>query len=683
MSIKFNKKNGAKISRRRLLAGIGGGIAALPFWSRISRIDASDKESGNALWNEDWNKALIAAAVKRFVPNYDEKESLLQAKIGASYRYHTNLRNTTAHVTRDSLEYAFLLLEEGGTESKKRALKIIERMLALQSAEADKPYFGLWSYYLEEPLEKMSPPDYNWADFCAAWLLLINHRHQSALPDNLKSQIHQAVSRAAECVKRRDVSPYYTNIAFAGSFVTVSAAELLEDKKLAEYATERWRKLARTIDETGSFAEYVSPTYNWVALVNIMRTRMLVKNAEVLSLNEKIHRRVWEHLAAHFHAPTAQFAAPMSRCYATDLASPVWLQKALDGRLQFISLDEIKAVKIPAESGENAIHPFECPPDLREKFLTLNKSRQHREIFVGGRILIDNAAIAEGIVTRKKEVRPVQGTTFFAPEYSLGSANRSDFWVQRRSFGLYWGDQSRPARYLQMRVLKDDYDFVSGLFYSAQNENCVLGAVNFRTPGGEKHPTLDILPASGFDASRLYLQFLINGLLPDAPVLINGKPLAKLEKVPKLDETRICIETETCRFCLAPRHVEFGAQVPKLRFVPKENGQIAIEIDLIRGKQKINWAETGKALIAFTFQADDLKKDANLAAFDERIAGQKFTGKMEKDRAHFVWQSATGNLELVAGRAVQSIQTQDEIFEEKLNGTSVPLVRLSEKRIIG
>ena len=50
----------------------------------------------------------------------------------------------------------------------------------------------------------------------------------------------------------------------------------------------------------------------------------LAKKQTIRSLAEKIHERAWLHIGKHWHAPSRQLAAPMSRCYRTDIG-----QKAL------------------------------------------------------------------------------------------------------------------------------------------------------------------------------------------------------------------------------------------------------------------------------------------------------------------------------------------------------------------
>lgn len=139
---------------------------------------------------------------------------------------------------------------------------------------------------------------------------------------------------------------------------------------------------------------------------------LVLEGESYFPLIERIHKRAWLHVASHWHAPTRQLAGPMSRCYRTDIGAPIWLQKALNNELIWASPDQLRRGEIVVP-GEVAILPCRCPGELVGHFLHLPAPRQHGEIFV----------LAE------PPVRPVQGTSWVAPRYCTGSANRSDFWI--------------------------------------------------------------------------------------------------------------------------------------------------------------------------------------------------------------------------------------------------------------
>ncbi len=595
-------------------------------------------------WTAGWDRAVIAAAVARHSRAFDPAESLLARDIGGEYHYHTNLRNTRAHPTRDSLEYALMLLETGGEQNAARALKVLERIVALQVTGPDSRWYGIWGYYLEEPPERMSPADWNWADFNGALLLLVHYRHARRLPEALAAAVREAIRHAAYSVKRRNVGMGYTNIAVQGTFVTTAAGEVLDDMELAAYSRDRMLRLARAIDATGSFAEYNSPTYAQVTIANLTRYRMFVNDSEGQAIAGRIHQRAWLHLAKHWHAPTRQLSGPMSRSYNTDIGQPLWLQKALGGAVQFASLREISSGKATA-SGEVGILDFRCPDELRSSFPRLAAPVEHRELFIDSK------------------PRPVQGTTFMTPAYTLGSVNRGDFWVQRRPLLAYWGGSKRPARFLQLRFMKDDYDFTSALFYSVQQRNCVLAAVCFRSPGGDKHPNLDPIENGEFEAKRLYLQFLFRGVPAGAPVLASGHPAAETSFGLRVPFT---IPLQGCRAFVLPRYAAFtgGTQTVLLK---RSGDELSLEVELLGASEprRVRWAQVQEAVAAFTL------------AFDEP-GPDKFGSELSNAGwARFRW----GDLELKTSRVVGPVSAQDQMFEEKAGGQEIPVERLSSKSV--
>lgn len=598
-------------------------------------------------WTSEWDRAVLLGAVQRAEPAFDAAESLLVREVGPEYHYHTNMRSARVHPTRDSLDFALTLLETGEPERRDRAFQIIERMVSLQETDPASKWYGLWGYYLEEPAPKMSPADWNWADFNGSLLLLIEFRHGNRLPPPLRGKVREAIRHAAYSVQRRNVTMTYTNIAIQGTFVTTAAAQLLGDRELEAYANDRLHRFAAAVDTTGSFTEYNSPTYANVSIVNLTRMRMTLKDPDALRLVDRLHTRVWTHLGKHWHVPTRQLAGPMSRCYTTDIGAPLWLQKALGGKLAFASLDDVQQQKVRS-SGEVALHDYRCPDAVAPLFLELPRARQHREIFLPA----------------EAPVRPVQGTTWLHPEFCLGSANRSDFWVQRRPLLAFWGGPARPARFVQLRFVKDDYDFTSALFYSVQEKNYVLGLVNFRTPGGDKHPSLDPVPETGFSASRLRLCLDIAGANADAQVLA--------------DDQRVAVDLGGAKLWFGCRKAVFGDAKPRLS-TARENGNLVISVDLLPGaeQRQIRWSEVPEAYVLFTLAMEG--RAGSLEKFDRACAQIPFEGAPEAGRVS--WRTPVAKLALTGGTAVRAVAGQDRAFTEWVDDKSVPLVRLSEERL--
>ncbi|MBI4874522.1 MAG: hypothetical protein HY822_07810 [Acidobacteria bacterium] len=596
-------------------------------------------------WSREWDQALIQAAVARQDAAFDPAETMLRRSVGAEYRYHTNLRSRQAHPTRDTLEYAFLLLEAGGDQRRERSLAVIERILAIQETDPQSKWYGIWGYYLEEPAPKMSPADWNWADFNGSMLLLIEYRHGSRLPAALREKVRAGIHHAAYSVRRRNVAMTYTNIAVQGSFVTLAGAQLLGDADLGGYAADRLRRFAQTVDVTGSFAEYNSPSYANVTIANLTRMKRTLKDPEILARVDKIHHRAWLHLARHWHAATRQLAGPLSRCYSTDIGGPLWIQKALGGRLAFTTLADVRQGRASG-SGEVATLDYRCPEALAPLFLEPGQPRQHRETFLPA----------------EPPVRPVQGTTWLDRGFCLGSVNRGDFWVQRRSLLAYWGGAARPARYLQMRFIKDDYDFTSALLYAVQERNCILGLINFRTPGGDKHPSLDPIQNGEFQARRLRLCLDLPGVPEKARIVSDASTAA--------------IDLGGARLWFRAQRAVFGERTGRLS-VAREEGRLVVSVDLLREPEPrlVRWSEIGPAYIAFTLAMEE--GSGAPEALDRRYRRLRFEESREGPTVKLAWQS----LALTGGTAVRSVAEQDRAFSESINGAPVPLVRLSEERL--
>ena len=54
-----------------------------------------------------------------------------------------------------------------------QAIKALHRVCDVQDTREDSRTFGVWPYYLEEDLDSMIAPDYNWANFVGRDLLAV------------------------------------------------------------------------------------------------------------------------------------------------------------------------------------------------------------------------------------------------------------------------------------------------------------------------------------------------------------------------------------------------------------------------------------------------------------------------------------------------------------------------------
>jgi len=426
----------------------------------------------------------LREALRKLDGRYDPREQMLREPFH-SPGYHTTLKGGFVHSTRSSLEYAVGLLDTGEDSLLPRAEAILKRVISLQDKNPESKTYGIWPWFLEEPLEKMSPPDWNWADFCGTLLLQVALDHRDRLSPTVAKMVDESIQHAARSIQRRNVGPDYTNIAIMGSYVTLVAAELYGLKDIGAYAQERWRRFYLHATSRGAFTEYNSPTYTVVALREVGRMLKHLKDAQARQQAEAVYRLAWEEIAHHFHPPTRQWAGPHSRSYSTMVGPSFWLllYQATDGRVNFghnePRLDEVRL-------------PLPCPPDLEHYFTELTNARQLLKTFVPGQ-------------------PPVVGTTYLHPLYALGSVNRGDLWNQRRPLVAYWGS-SNSVSSVRLRCLHDGYDFAATQFFSVQRDGAVLAAVNWATDGGDRHVSLDRIKNATFRAKDIRLRFEFEGV---------------------------------------------------------------------------------------------------------------------------------------------------------------------------
>ncbi len=423
--------------------------------------------------------------------NYDPGQKMLRAKF-SSPGYHTTLKNGYVHRTRESLKYAVALLDSGDPDRAVVAAEIIEQVISLQDTDSSSKTYGIWPWFLEEPLEEMSPPDWNWADFCGTQLLQVAIDHVDRLPMELRYKVRDSILHAAASIQKRNVGPSYTNIALMGTYVTLVAGERFNDKQLVDYGKQRLRRFMDYASKTGMFSEYNSPTYTIVAIEVLSLMKAHVRDTTCQDQIRELNGAAWYHLARHWHRPTKQWAGPHSRCYSTLLRPDALAFIQRGTGIKFVS--EVQAY----ESIEAQRIPLSCDSDMYAYFKKGPKAHQEIETFVK---------------TSHSE-HDIIGTTYLHPDFTLGTVNLGDLWNQRRPLVAYWKGPSGVTA-MRLRCLHDDYDYASASLFTVQDQGHLLTAVTFATDRGDTHISLDKIPNGTIEAKDLRIRLEFEGAISD------------------------------------------------------------------------------------------------------------------------------------------------------------------------
>lgn len=411
--------------------------------------------------------------------------------------YHSRMPvGAPVHDTRYSLDYCLGLLEEGSPESLARAERILHLVLPLQDRDPVSATYGVWPYFLEEPLERMSPPDQNWADFCGVRLAHLLARFPERISDFDRKAATAALHAAARAIFRRNVRAAYTNICFKGAVVCAAAAELTGDAFLADYARARLESFLAHTRANGGLIEYTSPTYTLIVLVEAERALHILRDEAVRALVEQVRVLCWDDIVVALHPATGQLCGPISRTYADWLTPP--LAAEIRARLDV-------PIFAPATTAENSAPPamplypvpaLPCPAELRESLLARAPEHTSRRRYVYS-------------PTEPKRERTA--TRWFGPDACLGSCNYENLWTQRRPILAYWRAGESVAMLKAGIRHDDDRDFASSAFRAAQEGRAVLAVASLVTDRGDFHDCLD-RPADGvFHIANLHVAIELAG----------------------------------------------------------------------------------------------------------------------------------------------------------------------------
>jgi hypothetical protein len=205
-------------------------------------------------------------------------------------------------------------------------------------------------------------------------------------------------------------------------------------------------------------------------------------------------------------------------------------------------------------------------------------------------------------------------------------------------------------------MVKDGYDFASGLLWTVQQDGNVIGLVNFRSPGGDRHPTLDPIRNGEFPCGRLFLELTFEGLAEgfsfrkegDTGSVFGGGIHAVFQLHSGRFQTRSLQLEGSSTSRTATYTVDFKPPEPA---------------------GPVRWASTREAWAVFTLALSAQPSDAR--TWPCRI-------EEAPGRVHAKWDTPSGSLELSGLATVATIEEHRDSFGEKINSQDVPPVRLEE-----
>jgi hypothetical protein len=479
---------------------------------------------------------------EEYAAMYDGRSQMVWSIVPEGH-YHSNLPSgSRAHHTRESLIHAIDLLASGDADNQRRAGAIVARILSLQDVDPTSKTYGIWPMYLEEPLQVLAVPDWNYADFIGSQLVHILSAHAGALPEDLVHDVRAALGHAAWSIFRRNVGPHYTNIALSGAVVVAAAGERLREPRLVAYARQRLQNLIAHHEYHGGFNEYNSPGYAMADLHWCEWTHQLVEDRRLLELAEQVRHLIWRDYANHFHPTTGQLAGPHSRAYKDWLDAQIvsYLKQATSVAVPFRGDErEFRAYeKNPQPPFFGYVEPLPCPRELRARFAALPQKL---------------VAVRNRYIRRGPEIASTVGTTWFSGDACLGSINRDNLWTQRRPLLAYWRTPYDPAVCLRLRFLKDGQDFASAYVTNTQAGQRILSAFSLLTHKGDWHDHIDRPAEDGvFTAEDMRVRFALTGVGAKSSGLGAGR-VALIA-----GDYRAVIHTTGGRFGPHTIHWEFG-----------------------------------------------------------------------------------------------------------------------------
>jgi hypothetical protein len=434
----------------------------------------------------------LAAYLAEIEKDFDAAAGLYAGISGPPWHLSRLPAGQRIHWTRANLHQATALLMSPDPKHMDRGRGIINRLIDNQDTDPASDSFGSWGQYFEEPASTTPRPKMVWPDFHAVimgeWIL----KHPDKLGQPLVCRMKEAFRRTAYCVFRGNIGAHYTNFALMSTNVSLMAGEIFNDDFFREYGRRRLKRLIDILDNEGGYAEWNSPTYTIVSLMEAERLARWPSDPAIKADAMRLWRAGWEEIAHYWHGGLKLWTGPHSRAYANYMTPVV---NAIFNARTGLNVPLHPSVDAPHSEPDGEVMP--CPVDIVEQMKLASEGEATRK-----RLLYRSYVPDEG---------DFYSTSWMAADAALGSVNLEDLWFQRRSVIGYWNSAQGPAVALRVRFLHDGHDFSSAYIRSDQDGPRVLSSFGLLSNMGDKLAHIDIPDDGLFRASDFRVRYELSG----------------------------------------------------------------------------------------------------------------------------------------------------------------------------
>ncbi len=469
--------------------------------------------------------------------------------------YHSNLEPGEYHFIVESTNLALGIFATGYEEYYHEANEVLRKVIPCQCREGE--FTGIWPYFLEESLEEMVAPDWNYADFEALPMVIILKEYSDKLEDGMCEMLEEACLYACRAIIKRNLTVLYTNPTVMGIYIMFMCGELFNKPELIKYGMKKLKDFYVQTIYFGTYNEYNCPGYTKLILDFYSLMLRHIKNEEALRMLNELNIIAWKMMGEHYHNPTGEFTGPKFRQYGNFIKQnemTIW-QRSVGKTLDLIKDGDEKY------SDYDLIYDLKCPEEIKPLFTDEKKETEFRRILSLG------------------HTYPHLGwhhvdTQYIKPEFTLGSYSGMDSWNQHHNVVSYIGTREKKCC-IRMRAYHDGYDFASAYMNTVQEKGTAMTLINFHTNRGDTHHDLDPIIDSKIKATDFRIRYQIEA---NTGGITDNIQIEEFENGCRMNVLGIPVEIKY-------HYAEMSGEKPYFEIVKEENC-IWVDMVLYHGDEK-------------------------------------------------------------------------------------------------